>query len=65
MILPYTIMREFEKKIVAKAEADADADGLEVLLEYLIPDFNAGVLILELYETGLIPQDKMEEYLEK
>lgn len=56
-------MREFEKRLIAKAEADAADIGLQELLESLIPDFHAGELILELYETGLIPQDRLEEYI--
>lgn len=57
-------MREFEKRLIAKAEADAADIGLQELLESLIPDFHAGELILELYETGLIPQDRLEHFLD-
>lgn len=56
-------MKEYEKELISVVNDYADDYGWEGLFEELFPGATAGEIVLDMYNSGLIPEDIMERFL--
>lgn len=56
-------MKEIEKLMISVASDFADDYGLEGLFDELFPGMSAGEIVLDMYNSGLIPDDVMDRFL--
>lgn len=56
-------MKKFDKLFIEVSDGYADDYGMEALFEELLPDLTPGQIALELYNSGVIPTDKVEKFI--
>lgn len=57
-------MKDFEKELMSVVQEYADDYGVEGVLEELFPKMTIGELVVEMYNSGMIPEDILEGFLE-
>lgn len=58
-------MKDFEKELMSVVD-DFEADyGISGVLEELFPGMSLGELVVDMYNSGMIPDDVMEKFLEQ
>lgn len=57
-------MKEFERQMITIFNEYAEDHGPQGVLEELFPGMTIGELVYNMYESGMIPEDTMEKFLE-
>lgn len=58
-------MTTFEKYLVDVFNGFVEDNGYDELFEIMFPGMPAGELVLEMYNSGMIPNDTIETFLEE
>lgn len=56
-------MKNIEKLLMSVAEGFADDYGVDGLIDELFPNVSIGELVVDMYNSGLIPEDVLERFL--
>lgn len=56
-------MKNFEQTLIDVTNDYAADYGMEAVFDMIFPGMSAGELLVEMYNSGLIPDDKLEEFL--
>lgn len=56
-------MNNFEQKLIEVTNDFVDDYSMEDLFDIIFPGMSAGELLVDMYNAGLVPDDKLEEFL--